>query len=626
MKQRRQLAALTLSAAMLISMTACGQGTQPSTSSVPSSSSQPSASQSSSASVPSSPEGESDYPLNNQGGIAAAEGSDIGTAATTLSTRDASGYNGAVTSGKQEASEVGIEVLKAGGNAIDACVATALAIGFFEPNASGLGGGGFMNIYLADEQKNVAISSQFPAPEDIPLDYFEYLLNEDGTRNQELWSEFNSSGKAVSIMKALSTYQVALDNWGTMTLSEIIPYVTQAAEQGIRVTENLHNLIDSSYEKLYMHEASRELWLKDGLTVPEVGDVIYNPDLIDTLNLIAENGIEYFYEGPIAQEIVDIIQADGGVMNMNDLKTAMTDVLVIDDPVEVTYRGYKLYSMPLPSSGGVIVGEILNILENFDLASMGHNTPESIHVISEAMMRACADRGAYLGDPSFGDIPITGLSSKDYAYSLYEQITDEATTELEAGDPMPYESASTTHMSVIDKDGNMACMTQSISSHFGCGITVPGRGFLLSNGLTSFDLEQGKPNSVAPGKLSLSSMTPTILVSPEGEPVLISGSPGGERIIACMAQTIINIVDFGMNAQDSADAPRVFAGADCVIQVEGRMPQDVIDELEAMGHTVKVGSDWDANMGSSNTITYNPDTGELHVAGDPRRDSQGVAY
>ena len=157
---------------------------------------------------------------------------------------------------------------------------------------------------------------------------------------------------------------------------------------------------------------------------------------------------------------------------------------------------------------------------------------------------------------------------------------------------------------------------QSISSHFGCGITVPGRGFLLSNGLTSFDLEQGKPNSVAPGKLSLSSMTPTILVSPEGEPVLISGSPGGERIIACMAQTIINIVDFGMNAQDSADAPRVFAGADCVIQVEGRMPQDVIDELEAMGHTVKVGSDWDANMGSSNTITYNPDTGELHVAGD----------
>ena len=234
--------------------------------------------------------------------------------------------------------------------------------------------------------------------------------------------------------------------------------------------------------------------------------------------------------------------------------------------------------------------------------------------------------GAYLRDPSFGDIPITGLSSKDYAYSLYEQITDEATTELEAGDPMPYESASTTHMSVIDKDGNMACMTQSISSHFGCGITVPGRGFLLSNGLTSFDLEQGKPNSVAPGKLSLSSMTPTILVSPEGESVLISGSPGGERIIACMAQTIINIVDFGMNAQDSADAPRVFAGADCVIQVEGRMPQDVIDELEAMGHTVKVGSDWDANMGSSNTITYNPDTGELHVAGDPRRDSQGVAY
>lgn len=631
MNYKQKLGALTLAASMMISISSCAPA-NPSTSTpaIPPASSTPAAPPASS--TPEAPgtdaaaEFLASYPMNNQGGIAAPEGSDVGTAAVTLSPRDASGYSGAVTSGKQESSQVGVEVLKAGGNAIDACVATALAVGFFEHNASGLGGGGFMNIYLADEQKNVAISSQFPAPESIPLDYFEYMLNADGSVNQELWSEFRTSGKATSIMKALATYQVALDKWGTMTLSEIIPYVTRAAEQGIRVTENMHSLIDSSYEKLYKDEASRAIWLKDGINVPEVGDIIYNPDLINTLNLIAEHGIEYFYEGPIAEEIVRVIQEDGGYMSMNDLKTAMTDVLIIDDPVEVTYRGYKLYSMPLPSSGGVIIGEILNILENEDMAALGHNTPESIHVIAEAMMRAYADRGQYLGDPSFGDIPITGLSSKEYAKTLYDQITEKATTELEAGNPMPYESPSTTHMSVIDKDGNMVALTQSNSAHFGCGVTVPGYGFVLSDGLTSFDKEQGKPNSIAPGKLSLSSMTPTILVSPEGKPVLVSGSPGGARIIACMAQTILNVVDYGMNAQDSADAPRVYAGADCVISVEGRLDADVIKALEDMGHTVKVDSDYNANMGSSNTITYNPETGELHAAGDPRRDSQGVAY
>lgn len=620
----RRLGALALTLAMVLSITACGKNgassSQPGSASPGSSSTAGSTSQS-------TPEPDSNYPLNNQGGIGPAEGSDVGKAAATISTRDASGYNGAVTSGKQESSEVGVEVLKAGGNAVDACVATALAVGFFEHNASGLGGGGFMEIYLADQQKCVAISSQFPAPENIPLDYFDQVLNPDGTVNQELWTAFCRSGKATSIMKALATYQVALDNWGTMTLSEIIPYVTKAAEKGIRVTENMHSLIDSSYEKLYQDEASRSIWLKDGISVPEVGDIIYNPDLIKTLNLIAENGIEYFYEGPIAEEIVRVIQEDGGYMSMNDLKTAMTDVLVIDDPVEVTYRGYKLYSMPLPSSGGVIIGEILNILENVDMSALGHNTTESIHMISEAMMRAYADRSKYLGDPSFGDIPVTGLSSKEYAKTLFDQISaDVATTEVDAGDPMPYESPSTTHMSVIDKDGNMACMTQSNSAHFGCGVTVPGYGFVLSDGLTSFDKEQGKPNSIAPGKLSLSSMTPTILVDPDGKPVLVSGSPGGARIIACMVQTILNVVDYGMNAQDSSDAPRIYAGADCVINVEGRLDPQVISELEAMGHTVKVDSDYNPNMGSSNTITRDPNTGEYHAAGDPRRDSQGVAY
>lgn len=553
-------------------------------------------------------------------------GQDWGAAANTEARRDAAGENGAVVAGKGEAAEVGIKILQAGGNAIDAAVGTGLAICFFEPNANGLGGGGFMNIWLAEEQKNVALSSQFPAPMNVTEDYFMEFINADGSTDREKYNEFNASGKSVSIMKALATYQVALDNWGTMTLQEIIPYVTEAAEQGIRVTQNMKGLLDGAYDRLIKSEASAELWLKDGVIPYELGEVIYNPGWIKTLEAIGEHGIEYFYTGELAQKIIDAIQSTGGVMTMEDMEKAMTDVLIIEEPVEVTYRGYKLYSMPLPSSGGVIIGEILNILENVDMTALGHNTPESIHVMAEAMKLAYADRAKYLGDPRYAqDMPIKGMSSKEYAKSLFDQIGETANLDPMAGDPYPYESPSTTHFSVIDKDGNMACMTQSINSHFGSGITVPGTGIVLSNGLMSFDKVPGLPNSIEPGKLSLSSMTPTILLKPDGTPMLVSGSPGGERIIACMVQTIVNIVDHGMDVQKAVYEPRVFGGADGKTTVEGRLPQETIDALIAMGHNVQIDSQYNPNMGSSNSIMVLED-GTYHGCGDPRRDSQCAAY
>lgn len=564
--------------------------------------------------------------INTEAYLVKVSGQDWGIAAETGSLRDAAGANGAVVAGKGEAAEVGIRILQDGGNAIDAAVGTGLAICFFEPNANGLGGGGFMNIWLADEKKNVALSSQFPAPMNVTEDYFMEFINADGSNDSEKYAEFNASGKSVSIMKALATYQVALDNWGTMTLSEIIPYVTEAAQQGVRVTQNMKGLLDGAYVRLIKHDASSELWLKDGVIPYELGDVIYNPDWIKTLEAIGEHGIEYFYTGELAQKIIDTIQATGGVMTMEDMKTAMTDVLIIEEPIEVTYRGYKLYSMPLPSSGGVIIGQILNILENVDMASLGHNTPESIHIMAEAMKLAYADRAKYLGDPRFAqDMPITGMSSKEYARSLFDQISEIPNLDPMAGDPYPYESPSTTHFSVIDKDGNMAAMTQSINSHFGSGITVEGTGIVLSNGLMSFDKVPGLPNSIEPGKLSLSSMTPTILLKPDGTPMLVSGSPGGERIIAAMVQTIVNIVDHQMDVQEAVYAPRVFGGANGRTTVEGRIPQDTIDALIAMGHNVQVDSHYNPNMGSSNSIMVLED-GTFHAIGDPRRDSQGAAY
>lgn len=554
-------------------------------------------------------------------------GSDYGVAAETETRRDAAGKNGAVVAGKAEAAEVGIAVLEAGGNAVDAAVAVGLAIGYFEPNSNGLGGGGFMNIWLQDEQKNVAISSQFPAPMNVTEDYFQEMYNEDGTINKEVRTEFNTTGKSTSIMKAFATYQVALDNFGTMTMAEIIPFVTAECEKGLRVTETLAGMINNSYAKLSKYEDSSRIWLNEDGLPREAGTVFVNQDYIDTLNLVAEHGIEYFYTGPLAEEIVEAIQSTGGVMCMEDLEKAMTDVLVIEDTVCVEYRGYKLYSMPLPSSGGVIVGEILNIMENEDIGAMGHNTVESVHFISEAMKLAYADRTAFLGDPTFTEnMPIEGLSSKEYAKAQYERISKtEANLTPTAGEPYDYENESknTTHFSVIDKNGNMVAMTQSINSHFGCGITVGG--FVLSNGLMSFDTEMGKPNSIAPGKLSLSSMTPTILIDPEGKAVLVSGSPGGSQIIAAMVNIISDIVDHGMNLADAVYAPRFYATDNGKTNLEGRFPQEVIDGLIALGHDVNVQSDYNANIGSANTIVVLED-GSYHAVGDPRRDSQAAAY
>ena len=292
----------------------------------------------------------------------------------------------------------------------------------------------------------------------------------------------------------------------------------------------------------------------------------------------------------------------------------------------VEYRGYKLYSMPLPSSGGVIVGEILNIMENKDIAAMGHNTPETIHFIAEAMKLAYADRTAFLGDPTFTEnMPIEGLSSKEYAKAQLARIGETANTSPAPGNPYDYENESqnTTHYSVIDKDGNMACMTQSINAHFGCGITVGG--FVLSNGLMSFDTAKGNPNSIAPGKLSLSSMTPTILLKPDGTAMMVSGSPGGAQIIAAMVNMVSNIVDHNMNLADAVYAPRFYANDTGKTYLEGRFPQETIDALTAMGHDVQVQAEYNPNMGSANTIVVLED-GSYHAVGDPRRDSQAAAY
>ena len=594
MKTRKRILSILLSCLLVFSMTACAQ-TDPGASSQP-------------------PDQAGSSSSSQEGGESYAE--------TTESTLDASGYNGAVTSGRKEASEVGVEIMQAGGNAIDAAVGTALAVGFFEPNASGLGGQGFMNIYLADTQEMFFINGRMPAPENIPLDAFKDALNPDGTTNAEGQSKISASGLAVGAPSELMVMSKALENYGTMKLEEIIPYVVAKAEKGIEVSQNLLGHIENAYEYLLEREGGGHIYLtEDGFT-PKVGDVIYNEDLVNTLKLIKDQGIDVFYGGEIGQKIVDVVQANGGYLSMEDLMAVKDNVQIIE-PSYTTYRDYKIYSSPLPSSGGIIIGEILNILENADVGSMEHNGAEHLNLLAEAMKRGYADRSTVMGDPKFVDVPVDGLLSKEYAKELYDGI-GAPLLENTAGDPWAYESQETTSLSVIDSHGNMVVWTKSINSHFGSKLFADGYGFPLTNTLMDFDMKTGTPNAVAPGKTALSSMSPTFVLTPDGKPFIATGAPGAKIIIAALVQTISNVIDFGMDAQEAVSAPRIYA-MDGVTTVEGRIDQAVQDELAAMGHEVKVVDDYYSGMGSANTIVL-LENGEYHAAADPRRDAQGVAY
>jgi len=541
---------------------------------------------------------------------------------STESTLDASGFNGAVTSGRPESSEVGIEIMKAGGNAVDAAVGTALALGFFEPNASGLGGQGFMNIYMAKTQEMTFINGRMPAPRNIPLDAFKDGLNADGSSNAAGRTRISNSGLPVGAPSELMVMQKALDNYGTMTLAEIIPYAIAKAEKGILVTQNLLGHIENAYEYLFNRPGGTHIYLAEDSFPPRVGDVLYNEDLVNTLKLIQAQGIRAFYGGEIGQKVVEVAQANGGYLSMADLMDVENNVTIIK-PSFTTYRGYKVYSAPLPSSGGIIIGEILNILENADVGSMEHNSAKHLHLLAEAMKFGYADRGVYLGDPKFVDVPVQGLLSKTYARDLFNSI-GEPQLRANPGDPWAYESQETTSFSVIDSQGNMVVWTKSINSHFGSRLFADGYGFPLTNTMTDFDFAMNRPNSIAPGKTALSSMSPTFVLTADNKPFISTGAPGAQIIIAALVQVISNVIDFGMDAQEAVSVPRIYA-MNGVTTVEGRIDPKVIDELKAMGHNVTVIEDYSANMGSANTIIL-LDNGEYHAAADPRRDSQGVAY
>lgn len=531
------------------------------------------------------------------------------------SKRDAKGKNGVVASAKPEASQVGVDIMKKGGNAIDAAVATAFALGVVEPNASGIGGGGFMLIRFAKTGEEVFLDFREVAPGKATPDM--YKLDDKG---KVVNNESVIGGKSVAVPGDVAGLLMALEKYGTMSREEVMQPAIDLAENGFKVTKNFSNMIKDNFDNINKFEATKAIYLKDGLPFEE-GDTITNKDLSNTLKIIAKEGKDAFYKGKIAESIVNEVQKQGGIITLEDLTKYEVKVR---KPVKGTYKGYEIVSAPPSSSGGAHVIQLLNIMENYDLKSMGVNTEQSLHAWSEASKLIFADRGKYMADTDFVKVPLAGLTSKDYAKELYEKIDkDKATQKVEAGNPNKYESGSTTHYSIMDKEGNMVAVTKTINHFFGSCVAVPGTGILLNDEMDDFDFKPGLSNSIEPGKKPLSSMTPTLILK-DGKPFMTIGSPGATRIIPTVAQVISNIVDHGMDIQEAINTPRMY-DKDGKLSLEGGIDEKVIEGLKNKGHEVDIKGEYDLFFGGVQGVMMES-SGELHGGADPRRDGQAVGF
>jgi gamma-glutamyltranspeptidase/glutathione hydrolase len=533
--------------------------------------------------------------------------------------RGASGANGVVAAAKPEASRVGVEILKMGGNAVDAAVATGFALGVLEPNASGIGGGGFMVVKLAAMREAVVIDFRPTAPAAATPDM--YKLDE---RGRAIGNASVEGGLASAVPGEVRGLLYALDHFGSkkLTRAQVLQPAIDWAERGVPVTVNLAQIIKDNFGKLSRFENGLAIYGKDGLP-PEVGDTIVNQDLAATLKLIQAKGADAIYTGDIAARIVAENRKRGGILTAEDLARYQVRVRT---PVTGSYRGYSIITAP-PPAGGTHVIQLLNVLEESDLKALGEQSAAAAHVWAEACKLVFADRAKYSADPDFVTVPYRGLASKAYARALAAQIRPDAVIkEPAAGDPSKYESGSTTHFSVMDRDGNMVAVTKTINMFFASGVVVPGTGIIMGDDMDDFDLAPGSPNSIQPGKRMLSSMSPTLVIDPQGRPFMVVGSPGATRIIPTLAQVVSNVIDRGMPIQTAISAPRLYQGRTGNLSIEGRYSINAYNGLVALGHRVTVAPDYDAAFGGVHAVLYDHGARLLHGGADPRRDGQAAGY
>jgi len=512
--------------------------------------------------------------------------------------------HGMVVSQEVQASRIGVDILRKGGNAIDAAVAVGFALAVTLPRAGNIGGGGFMLVHLAKDRQTHAVDYRETAPASASRDMFLDAQGNADTRKSR------DSGLAVGVPGTVAGLELAFKTYGSGKVSwlEVLAPAIALARQGIVVEEDLADSLPQAQKRLAQYPSTAKIFLKADLSPLSQGERLVQSDLAQTLELIAARGSAGFYRGEVAQKLSAAVSAAGGTMTVEDLAAYQP---IIRKPVTGTYQGLQIASMPPPSSGGVHVIEILNMLEALKLPPTAAPDADRLHLFTEAMKIAYADRSEYLGDPDFVTVPVAALTSKRYAQARIKEIDPAKARpahEIKPGQLAPYESDQTTHYSIVDVEGNAVANTYTLNFSYGLGLVAEGTGVILNNELDDFAAKAGVPNAFglvggdanapAPRKRPLSSMSPTILLD-QGRVVMVTGSPGGSRIISTVLNVITNIVDHKMGVVEAVSATRLHhQWLPDELRVERGLSPDTARLLEAKGHKIVVG----AASGSAHTI------------------------
>jgi len=516
-----------------------------------------------------------------------------------------------VVSQNTHATEAGYEILIKGGNAVDASVAVGFALAVTLPRAGNLGGGGFVLIYDKEKDDVTSIDYRSAAPKSATSDLF--IQDDSVVRFGHLVNAV--PGSVAGLLKAHQDH-------GTMPLADLLMPAIRLARDGFEVTHDLNYVLEWGKESMLSNEASNNKFYKANKDPIEIKSTFKQPNLAKSLFMISKKGADVFYRGEIAKWISEESLANGGLITLEDMASYEAKYR---EPIETSYRGYKIISMAPAASGGLVLLQTLNILENFDLKDSGHNSAKTIHILSEAMQRAYADRAEYHGDPDFYDVPIKQILSKQYSKDLSDQISGMRTPDgqIYEGDLKKYdESPDTTHFSIIDSKGNAVSNTYTLGSSFGSGVTIKKGGFLMNNQMRNFshfygrdDMQYGtsEANKLEPGKRMISTQTPTLVFDPKGDLFMILGSPGGGRIPNIITQVITNVIDHEMSFTEAVIAPRINQRLEGNLQLETGFSPDTISLLIERGHKVESSN----TMGSVQAIFL--DQGNIFGVADTRR-------
>lgn len=531
-----------------------------------------------------------------------------------------------VTSRSALASAAGIEIMRGGGNAVDGAVATAFALAVGYPSAGNIGGGGFALVRLTDG-KVVSLDHRETAPAAAHRDMY---LDDKGDVIEGLSLR---SHKAAGTPGSVDGLLVLLEKYGIKSRQEVMAPAIELASKGFPLTWSMARQFNRVSKRMEKYPASMSKFTKQGKPF-DPGDVWKQPDLAETLRRISDQGRDGFYKGPVAQMIVDEMRRGDGEITLADLAGYQS---VWRDPVKGTYRGYEIWGMGPPSSGGVLVIQILNMLEPYDLKSMSWGSADIVHIMVEAQRRAYADRAEHLGDPDYYDVPVAMLVDKAYAKARFSDFDSETATRSDqvGSGSWPQESMETTHFSVMDGRGMMVALTTTLNSSFGNKIIVPGAGFLLNNEMDDFSVKANtanqydvigrEANAIEPGKRMLSSMSPTI-VTKNGDPFMITGSPGGSSIITTALQVIINVIDHDMSIEDAVSLPRFHHQwkPDSIYYDKFALSADTVKRLESMKHINIQAARYGRGMGDANSILFKD--GVIHGIKDPRREGAAIGF